>query len=109
MNKISENVLYFALNVFCESIPESSLSNQSLEIIVNYIVNDWYLQGKEEFTVEDIQESLSLMISDHIMIKLSNDGKVESLVTETGDIEYQITEIGRKTLEKELKKLEIIK
>lgn len=68
-------------------------------ILIAYIINNWFKEGKKEFTEEEIDEEYRKLITDYCLTDMANKGLVDVICDKDGEFTYQVSEEGRQQIE----------
>jgi hypothetical protein len=94
-----ENLLHFCLQHVSERGKDNSPHKVAEQIIVNYIINGFFKEGKETFTNDDINDKFAELMVSHLVEELYNKGMVETSFDDDGETLIQITENGKQYLD----------
>lgn len=93
---IPESCLKLCLDIIIEMpILEKTFKVDAYRIIQQYIIYQYHKDKKEHFTKEELINKMMKMQAEHTLNKLSEQGFLDTLIDDKGNIEYQITKKGK--------------
>lgn len=97
-----EQLKYVACDAIVKNEIDSAVEKYATGILVWYVIKK-HFSHTQGFTEEDIVQKIDELVLDHQLMLMEQEGLIESLIPEEGkDINYRITEEGRKRIESTL-------
>lgn len=78
---------------------EEGVGKTASMILIAYIINNWWKEGKQEFTEDEIDEEYRKLIADYCLTDMANKGLVDVICEEDGEFRYKVSEKGRREIE----------
>jgi hypothetical protein len=92
-----EQLLDFALSHIIER-DENEVHYIAEEILLIYIINLLYKDGKDKFNEQDLIDKRSELISSYLLTSLTKKGLTEAFFDEHGEIYYGLTNKGKEKI-----------